>query len=822
MSEKNNLSINEIIKRAEEIKAEAERQLKTAQENLDKKAQDLIEDVVVDEKKIVEKIAKAVENTEDEDIKEYVPQKKKNEELIENTEYNEDVKIAENTKIKKFDETKKIELSDTTPTDKAGTVEKKQSTAIVPDLNKTKISFSQKRKSKADETKPVIISTNAEIDEKSDLQAIPTIISHEQIFDSFDESMEEEIGVQITFDGFDDKIEEVPTIDEEVAEELLKKNRQEKIGKFRLFGPSETDKELGRSRFVKDDYVKKSDKDKFLENLLSKKAAMQIKIIISLVLTFFLLLLTLFKDNAHFPVLLSSHNAYFITSIVLYIAVIAVNFNVIIHGFNIKKSLNSDFSISISALLILAHTFALLLNENLLIDNGVVLTSIGAVSLILSQLGKHRMLLRIIDNFEFISSEKNTHTVENIANAVDAGVISRGLIDEKEPIIKTSVKTDFPTNFLEISCKNEPSDKLSKNIFLITIVLNIALLLFLGFKDNFNSAVNMAICGLSISLPASALFFSNFILSDVSSSLDKYHARVCGFEGAAMADEANAMVMEAADLFGKDSCDIHGIKTFNGAKVDDAIIQAAAVIIQTKSPLAHAFDDVIIGKQSILPKVEGIQYEDKLGTSAWIYRRKVLVGNRDLLIHHGVKVPNESFEKRHAVKGRNALYLAVNGKAIAMFVVSYSADADLKRELKKLEKSGITIIVKSSDPYINEESIADLFSLPDGFIRIMNHSSARVYDKYSNLNVEKSPSYLVHSGSALGFVSAMRAAKSIISTKNIISFLTYFGSIIGFSAVALLSVTGTYSQITALSILSFQIIWILFTLIITKLKGLSL
>lgn len=75
-----------------------------------------------------------------------------------------------------------------------------------------------------------------------------------------------------------------------------------------------------------------------------------------------------------------------------------------------------------------------------------------------------------------------------------------------------------------------------------------------------------------------------------------------------------------------------------------------------------------------------------MGTSAWIYKRKVLVGNRDLLIRHGVNVPKESYEKRYTVKNRKALYLAVGGKVCAMFVVSYSADADLKRELKSLKK----------------------------------------------------------------------------------------------------------------------------------------
>ena len=289
-----------------------------------------------------------------------------------------------------------------------------------------------------------------------------------------------------------------------------------------------------------------------------------------------------------------------------------------------------------------------------------------------------------------------------------------------------------------------------------------------------------------------------------------------------MASDANAVVMEAADLFGKDSCDLHGIKTFGGAKVDDAIINAAAVIIRTKSPLRHVFDDVIIGQQSILPDVENVTYEDRLGTSAWIYKRKVLVGTRDLLLHHGISVPKESFEQKYTIKGRKALYLAVGGQISAMFIVSYSADPDLKKELGKLEKSGVTVIVKSCDPYINEQSIAKMFSLPEGFVRVMNYSAARTFDKYSNLHVEKSPAYISHNGTALGFISAMRSAGIIVSARGLIAFLSAFGCVLGFGVIALLALLKGYASISAANILIYQAIWLAFVTVITKLKSLGI
>lgn len=824
-----NLSIDEIIKRAEEIKAEAERHLQAAEKSLDEKAKAAVKEVVVDENAVVEKIARTYERIEkeDEDVKEYIPPKRNGtkplykEPETENEPENEDVRIAvqiteENKSVPYDGRTREVEL----PGDDDIKLVEKDKTSVVPEVKKSKLSLFKREREDNTQTRQIFVSKPNK-DEKSDLEGIPTIVAKEQIFED-ENDFEEELGVQIKLDGFDDKIESVATIDENIAEKILEERRREKVGKFRLFGPDETDKELGNSEVAKNDYVSKNEKASFIDSLISKKAAIQIKLIITIIIGIPLLLMTVFKDNPYFPAFLSSHTAYFITALVLYVGAVAVNFNVIIHGFNIKKSINSDFPVSIASVLILVHTIMLLVNQSLWIDNGILLSSAGVLAMFMSQLGKRQMMLRIIDNFEFITNG-GSYTVEDIANAVDAEIISRGLIEEEDsPFIKTSVKTDFPTNFLEISCKNEPADKVSKILFAVMLLFSIILFVTVGIKDNFNSAFNSALCALSISLPVASLFMTNLMLTDVSYALDKFGSRVCGCEGALVADSANAMVMEAADLFGKDSCDIHGIKTFNGAKVDDAIIQAAAVIIQTKSPLAHAFDDVIIGKQSILPKVEGVTYEDKMGTSAWIYRRKVLVGNRDLLIHHGVSVPKESFEERYAVKGRKVIYLAVGGQIIAMFVVSYSADADLKRELKKLEKSGITIIVKSSDPYINEESIAKLFSLPRGFVRVMNYSAARVYDKYSGLTVEKSPAYIVHNGTALGFVSAMRGAGIIVSSKNLISFLVSFGSAIGFGVTAMLSIIGAYNQLTALSIIVFQLVWSVFMIIISKIRGLNL
>ena len=86
---------------------------------------------------------------------------------------------------------------------------------------------------------------------------------------------------------------------------------------------------------------------------------------------------------------------------------------------------------------------------------------------------------------------------------LDVKVLCRGNIDEENAIIKTSVKTDLPTNFMEISCKSEPSDKIARVVTPITLLLSALLLVIVGLKDNFATGINVAVCALTISTPIS-------------------------------------------------------------------------------------------------------------------------------------------------------------------------------------------------------------------------------------------------------------------------------------------------------------------------------
>lgn len=808
-----NLSIDEIIRQAEEIRKKVVKQAESTKESIESGAFENVEKTIQ-----VPKLEPETVEENDDDIK------------INN---NEKTNVIETDEIKTAVNNEKTIVID----QKTRAVDLNQKTGVVGDLKQVKKSYFN---SNTDEPvyskrppemveKPATIRSKSSFDHTSDLEELPTIVAVDElentriVFGDKPAKKQEQTSYdsdendQIVLEGFEDANGSVEKIDESLAEKQLAERRREKVNKFRLFSPDEIEEEK-ENELAQDEYTNDDEKTVFREKLFSMKSATTFSALVTLGIGLIVALLTRFQSSAYLPSFLLNDTVFFSVTAVLYFIALVVNVKVLVHGLKIKKGINSDFPIAVTNIILFVHTILLAADIDMYIDNGALFAFAGIFALFMSQLGKLRMLTRIIKNFEFILSLDELHTVETIANTVDATIISRGVLTG-EANLKTSIKTDFTTKFLDISSGDEPAD----NIARITgsVMLGLSAVLFVVsavVNHSWHTGFNIAMCALAISTPCISLFCTNSALLNMSKSLEENGAMINGFEGADMVIDANAIVIEAQDLFGARSCEIHGIKTFNGAKADDVILQTASVIMKTKSPLSSVFDDVIIGKQTILPEVDGIVYEDRLGTSAWIYRKKVLVGTRELLIHHGVQVPKEDFEKRYTRKNRKILYLAVAGKLMAMFVVSYNAEPKLKRALRKLEKSGLTILVKSSDPFINDESIAQLFQLPDGFVRVMSAANGRTFEKYSNMCVEKSPAYVIHNGSALGFVSAMSGAEGLEESRRVLSVLISFGCALGFGVVTLLSFLDGLGQLNAINVVMFQALWCVFIQIVSKLK----
>lgn len=454
------------------------------------------------------------------------------------------------------------------------------------------------------------------------------------------------------------------------------------------------------------------------------------------------------------------------------------------------------------------------------VNNGThIYAPVVFLPLILIALGDALKIKNDIVNFNYLTENANDlYSVSKINDEDRAFEIGRGLL-MGDPDIRYSSKIAFPSKFVEMTQRRVPENDLIRPAVPAVFTAALVIAAVTGFiSKNIFTAVSAFTGVILLGLPMSAVFSSADILRSSNKILLSDNSFVSGYSAVDNAVKANAVVIDASDLFLYGGCNIYGIKPLHSMRIDDAILYTAAVIIQSGGTLSDVFDRIILSKREILPNVESLAYEEKLGCSGWINDQRVLVGNRELLSKHNVEVPSKEEEEKYKTNGRQVIYLAVEGKTAALFVVGYKPNKGTEKYLNLLEKYGVSLLVRTTDPNITESMIEQYFDLPRNFVKIINPVAGKLFKDLYDTEMPSDACEIMHDGKVDTLLRSFLSAFSIHDKTKISAVLQCIGIGIGILVEALLSFTSGLSQVGVLQILIFEIVWTLLVILIPKLK----
>lgn len=408
-------------------------------------------------------------------------------------------------------------------------------------------------------------------------------------------------------------------------------------------------------------------------------------------------------------------------------------------------------------------------------------------ALLLHTLGKRAALVSTRASFRFCAMEypQELHTVAEITQEGDAFEIGRGLMME-HPLLLYASRILFPAELFRQCARNGAAAKLIRILLPVTAFVSLATatLTYIVTKQ-----FPQALCAWAATVCLAPVCFSPCLmltLCRLNRQLAAQGAAITSIDAARLCSGANAVVLDSADVFDSSQCDMHGMKDFKTVRVDDVLLYTSAMVIQSGGPLREAFNKVIAGREELLPPVKNLHYEDKLGLSAWIHGQKVFLGNRSLLLHHNIEVPQKSSEERYKRDGRKVLYLAIAGKLSAMFVVSYRPNAALTASLQALADEGIYLLVSTSDSNITQELLCETFDLPQGMVKVVASKAERLFRKYRERRSPAGLATLLHNGSAAACCKAVTAAGDLHAAARMMTMLQFIlfaaGLAISFSA----------------------------------------
>ncbi len=468
---------------------------------------------------------------------------------------------------------------------------------------------------------------------------------------------------------------------------------------------------------------------------------------------------------------------------VLLIAAAAVNRNRFVLGLAALKSLRvtSDTAVSFSIIVALVQNVIAAVSG----AEGVGATVFSATAIfavLVTKITEKLDAQRILSNFEVCAFkyEHNMFAVHPFDNESEIFELGRGLMMGNAELLYSS-QLSFPENFIKNSKSDAGEGRMMK--ILLPAAAGAALIAAIAsgiVNSDFMAALSAFAGTFCICCPVFSAFIPAFISRTTNFTLNTTGTLITGTDTAEQTAASNAVVIDSADIFDRQNCTMHGMKDFKAIRIDDVLLYAAALVIKSGGPLRESFEQVIDGRQDILPAVKELTYEDKLGIAARIHNQKVLLGNRNLLVNHNVDVPEKTLEERYSHSGRKVMYLAVAGKLAAVFVVSYAVDKKLGKYFRVLEDNGIQVLVRTNDVNVTQELIADSFELPRETFKILSATAGRLFKRRRDAVCDRLPAGIIHDGTAYSMLRAVAAACDISAKMRFASVVQIIISALGF------------------------------------------
>ena len=434
-------------------------------------------------------------------------------------------------------------------------------------------------------------------------------------------------------------------------------------------------------------------------------------------------------------------------------------------------------------------------------------TVIPMLAFFANNVGKLYMVLRVKDNFKFVSSKGQKYASKIYNNESVAMQMMSGTAADR-PIIAYQHKTEFPSNFLKISYAPDPSEDLASKLAPITTIASIIIAVMYGVvKLSFADALNAFALITAVSVPVATLLSVNAPVRKLCKTLLSYGSMLSGYPSVKQFCDSTAIMIDANELFPAESISLEGIKTFEDYGIDESLLCGIAILKEAQNPIANAFDLVVAETEETLPEVESVLYEDEIGLVGWIKSERILVGSRTLMEKYSVEVPNMEYEEKYTSQGRQVTYLSRAGRLVAMFVTRYTPDAQLKAEMQRAETNGISFLIRTTDYNVTNDLVAKLYDLFYRSIKVLPTGLGNVLREAEDTVEETSRSYLITNGKAASLARAVTGCVKIKHNISLSIIIQLIAVIFGLLVASTLSLYAGVQVMGSLEVLIYALFW---------------
>lgn len=430
-----------------------------------------------------------------------------------------------------------------------------------------------------------------------------------------------------------------------------------------------------------------------------------------------------------------------------------------------------------------------------------------AVLALACTLAGHRVMGEsVARNFDLVSAGVEHSAAYRLQNRDLTNLLASGL-GEEEPCLLVSRPTALVKDFLKRSGSRRAGDRLAQRlawglggVAVVTAVVALA-------RGKGVLVAAGALAGtLCMGAPLCATLIAGMTGWMQQRAASRVGAVVPGWSSMEELGKVNTIVTEGHDLFSTGCVTLHGLKTFEKERIDLAILYAASVLIAGCDTLRDLFLEIIQNRTEILYKVESLTCEQGRGFTAWVDSHRIVIGGRAMMTAHQVGIPSRDWEERYTHGRLQPVYLAVSGKLFGMFVVGYQGSREIAASLHTLQKSGLSLLVRTDDFSLTGDLIEQAYRLRPGSVKVLTENETNQLATATGY-LPESEGCMVHLGSLASYVGGLHAAACAVSAEKSANLVMAVSVAVSALVALVLSFSGGLASLALPAAVLYQLAW---------------
>ena len=349
-----------------------------------------------------------------------------------------------------------------------------------------------------------------------------------------------------------------------------------------------------------------------------------------------------------------------------------------------------------------------------------------------------------------------------------------------------------------------------QNIYaMISLLLCIGIAVLGYLRHGLSFAVQVLATSLLVAVPAGAFIAQSRPAAILQRRLHMVGTVICGWQGVKQLCGKAVFPLTDRDLFPVGATKLNGVKFFGEREPEEVIAYATALIKANGGGLEPVFTQLLRSRSCPSYPVTNLQIHSAGGLTGVVRNESVTLGSLEFLTAQGIWVPEGTMVPQ-------AVYCAIEGEFSAVFAINYNRTRSAAGGLVTLGgQRKIRKVVLSTDFMITGPMLKSKFGVRT---KRFDFPERQIRDELAK--VKPDPELLAAALTTQENLSsaayAVTGARTLRTTSRCGLAIHMFAGILGMLIMAALAYIGSTELLTPVTVLLYQLVWLLPGLLITE------